>query len=85
MSKKRVAVVVGYHTYDVCALQEMFEGFEDLHCYVQHLEQFTSSPWRWSARQYRAADAAGLSEYRRSWAWLPISDQSVQTPSSSDQ
>lgn len=43
MSKKRAAVVVGYHTYDVCALQEMFEGFEDLHCYVQHLEQFTSS------------------------------------------
>ena len=40
MSKKRVAVVVGYHTYDVCALQEMFEGFEDLHCYVQLLEQF---------------------------------------------
>ena len=43
MMKKRVAVVVGYHTYEVCALQEMFEGFEGLHCYIQHLEQFTSS------------------------------------------
>ncbi len=44
MTAKNVAVVVGYHTYEVRAFQEMFEGFEGLHCYVQHLEQFTSSP-----------------------------------------
>ena len=44
MSRKNVAVVVGYHTYEVCAFQVMLESFDDLHCYIQHLEQFTSSP-----------------------------------------
>ena len=42
--EKNVAVVVGYHSYDVRALQDMFESFRGLHCYIQHLEQFTSSP-----------------------------------------
>ena len=44
MTAKNIAVVVGYHTYEVRAFQEMLEGFEGLHCYIQHLEQFTSSP-----------------------------------------
>ena len=41
--RKNVAVVVGYHTFEVRAFQDMLESFEGLHCYVQHLEQFTSS------------------------------------------
>lgn len=39
----KVAVVVGHHTYEVQKLQEMFESFPGIHCYIQHLEQFTSS------------------------------------------
>lgn len=42
--KKNIAVVVGYHTFDVMAFQNMFESFDGVHCYIQHLEQFTSSP-----------------------------------------
>lgn len=38
-----VAVVVGYHTYEVKAFQDMFDSFPGVHCYMQHLEQFTSS------------------------------------------
>ena len=37
--RKSAAVIVGYHTYEVRAFQDMLESFEGLHCYVQHLEQ----------------------------------------------
>lgn len=45
MTKKslKVAVVVGHHSYEVQPFQEMFESFPGMHCYIQHLEQFTSS------------------------------------------
>ncbi len=43
MMEKKVAVIVGYHFYDVRAFQEMFESFPGIHFYIQHLEQFTSS------------------------------------------
>ena len=45
MEKKplKVAVVVGHHSYEVQPFQEMFESFPGMHCYIQHLEQFTSS------------------------------------------
>ncbi len=39
----KVAVVVGHHSYEVQPFQEMFESFPEMHCYIQHLEQFTSS------------------------------------------
>ena len=43
MTKKslKVAVVVGHHSYEVQPFQEMFESFPGMHCYIQHLEQFT--------------------------------------------
>lgn len=45
MNKNRlkVAVVVGHHSYEVQPFQEMFEDIPECHCYIQHLEQFTSS------------------------------------------
>lgn len=39
----KVAVVVGHHSYEVQPFQEMFEAIPEIHCYIQHLEQFTSS------------------------------------------
>ncbi len=42
-SELKIAVVVGYHTFQVCQFQEMFETFPGMHFYIQHLEQFTSS------------------------------------------
>ena len=39
----KVAVVVGHHSYEVQPFQEMFEAIPECHCYIQHLEQFTSS------------------------------------------
>ena len=43
MKEKKVALIVGYHFYDVRPFQEMFESFPGIHSYIQHLEQFTSS------------------------------------------
>lgn len=39
----KVAVVVGHHSFEFQPFQEMFESMPEFHCYIQHLEQFTSS------------------------------------------
>ena len=44
VKNKNIAVVVGYHSFDVRSFQDMLESFSGIHCYIQHLEQFTSSP-----------------------------------------
>lgn len=42
-NKPRVAVVVGYHSFEVQPFYDLFTAMEDFHFYIQHLEQFTSS------------------------------------------
>lgn len=39
----KVAVVVGHHSYEVQPFQNMFTAMEGIQCYIQHIEQFTSS------------------------------------------
>lgn len=41
--KLKVAVVVAHHSYEVCPFQELFESMPEIHPYIQHVEQFTSS------------------------------------------
>lgn len=43
MKPLKAAIVVGYHSFDFLPFQEMFEAMPEFHCYIQHLEQFTSS------------------------------------------
>lgn len=42
-NKLKVAVIVGYHSFEFPAFQDFFESIEEIHPYIQHLEQFTSS------------------------------------------
>lgn len=42
-NKLKVAVVVGHHSYEVQPFQELFESYPEIHPYIQHVEQFTSS------------------------------------------
>jgi hypothetical protein len=41
--KIKLAVVVGYHSFEFPAFQDMFACLPELHPYIQHLEQYTSS------------------------------------------
>ncbi len=41
--KLKVAVVVGHHSYEVQPFQNLFTCIPEIDCYIQHLEQFTSS------------------------------------------
>jgi len=41
--KIKVAVIVGWHPYDVVNFQKLFESIDGTECYIQHMEQFTSS------------------------------------------
>jgi len=45
--KINVAVIVGNHPYDVVDFQRAFRSVDNAECYVQHMEQFTSSPKEW--------------------------------------
>lgn len=38
-----IAVVVGYHSYKTREFQDFFQSLPGIRCYIQHLEQFTSS------------------------------------------
>lgn len=41
--KWKVAVVVGHHSYEVQPFQDLFTNIPEIECYIQHIEQFTSS------------------------------------------
>lgn len=41
--KIKIAVVVGYHPYDVPKFQKLFESIPDIEVYIQHMEQFVYS------------------------------------------
>jgi len=41
--KLKVAVVVGHHSFQFQPFQELFESIPEIHFYLQHMEQFTSS------------------------------------------
>ena len=40
----RVAVITGYHPFDVPAFHQVFRSFADVDCYPQNLEDFATSP-----------------------------------------
>ena len=39
----RAAVVTGGHSYDVLNFHKLFRSFDDADCYIQHLDDFSSS------------------------------------------
>ena len=44
MSNLSVAVITGGHSYDVCSFRDLFSEMSGVRAYVQHLEDFCSSP-----------------------------------------
>jgi hypothetical protein len=44
MSKLKTAVITGGHSFDLIEFHELFRSFAGLDVYIQHLEDFASSP-----------------------------------------
>ena len=44
MSPIRIAIITGGHSFDLIEFHELFRGFSSLDVYIQHLDDFASSP-----------------------------------------